>query len=64
MPEGIEPFARPVSKACKRAGVGETKFREAIRAGEIEVIKIGDLTLVEDAEIKRWLASKRTRVGA
>jgi hypothetical protein len=57
----ITPLAWPVSKGCKRAGIGETKFREAIKAGEIEVLKIGDLTLVEDDEIRRWLATKRQR---
>jgi excisionase family DNA binding protein len=63
MPQELQPFARPVSQACKLAGVGETKFREAIKNGEIEVCKVGDLTLVEDEAIKRWLASKRVRLG-
>jgi excisionase family DNA binding protein len=59
----VEPLAHPIPQACKRVGIGETKLREAIKAGELEVIKIGDRTLLEDEELKRWLASKRTRAA-
>jgi hypothetical protein len=62
-PETIMPLAWPVSKGCRRAGIGETKFREAIKAGEMEVLQIGDMMLVEDDEIRRWLASKRKRAA-
>jgi hypothetical protein len=57
----ITPLAWPVSKGCRRAGIGETKFREAIKAGEMQVLQIGDMMLVEDDEIRRWLTTKRKR---
>jgi excisionase family DNA binding protein len=59
----IVPLAHPIPQACKRVGIGETKLREAIKAGELEIVKIGDRTLIEDDELRRWLATKRQRAA-
>jgi excisionase family DNA binding protein len=59
----VQPLAWPIPQAAKRAGFGETKFREAIDRGEIAYVQNGDRKLIEDEEIKRWLASKRQKAA-
>lgn len=51
-----------IAEACRLIGIGRPKFYEMIAAREIEVIKVGAITLVSMAELKRFLASRR--VGA
>ncbi len=51
----VEPLARPIPEAAKRAGYGETRFRELIAAGKIGFIRNGDRTLITDDEIRRFL---------
>ena len=45
-------------EAAKRAGFGETKFRELIAAGEIGFIENGDRKLISDEEIRRLHRAK------
>jgi len=54
-----EPMAFSVDDACRASGLGKTTIYAAIRAGELEVLKVGDRTLLEPEELRRWLASKR-----
>ena len=49
----VQPLAWPIPQAAKRAGYGETKFRELIKAGEIGYIENGDPNAVTDEEIRR-----------
>ena len=64
MTSEIEPLAHPVPQTCKRAGgIGKTTLYNEIKAGNLQVIKIGDRTLIEDEELKRWLATKRQRIA-
>jgi hypothetical protein len=58
-----EPLAWTWDEAKAESKVGETKLREAIRDGELAVMRVGDRVLFEPAEIRRWLRSKRTRAG-
>jgi hypothetical protein len=59
----VQPLAWRIPEGARRAGVGESKFREAIARGEIAYVLNGADKLVEDCEIKRWLASKRIRAA-
>ena len=54
----VQPLAWPIPQAAKRAGYGETKFRELIKAGEIGFIENGDRKLVTDEEIRRLHRAK------
>jgi hypothetical protein len=60
----IEPLAYPIPEAARRSGHGETRFREAIAAGEIAWVPNGDRRLILDEEILRWLRSKQQRTGS
>ena len=57
----VEPLAFPIPEAAKRSGHGETRFRQALAAGEIAFIQNGDRRLILDEEIRRWLRSKQQR---
>ena len=57
------PLGYSVNQAAAAAGVGRTIIYERIRAGEIAVCKIGDRTIIEASELKRWLHSHRRRNG-
>jgi hypothetical protein len=59
----VEPLAWRIPEAARRAGIGESKFRQAIARGEIAYVTNGADKLVEDCEIKRWLASKRIKAA-
>lgn len=58
----IEPIVWPIPEAARRVGYGETKFREAIRRGEIGFVRNGDRMLIEDEELRRWLRDRREYV--
>ena len=59
----VEPLAWRLPEGARRAGHGETKFREAVDTGELAYIPVGTDKIVEDEEIRRWLRSKRKRAG-
>jgi excisionase family DNA binding protein len=58
------PLGYSVNQAAAAAGVGRTTIYEEIRAGEIAICKIGDRTIIEVSELKRWLRSKRRNGSA
>lgn len=55
-------FTRPLTvrirEACRLTGIGRSKLYELIAAGEIEVIKIGTITLVPLASLSNFLRRK------
>jgi excisionase family DNA binding protein len=52
-------FSRPLTvrirEACRLTGIGRSKFYELIAAGEIDVIKVGTITLVPIASLTTFL---------
>ena len=54
-----ENFFRPltvrVREACRLTGIGRSKLYELIAAGEVEVIKVGAITLIPVASLTRFL---------
>jgi excisionase family DNA binding protein len=48
-------FAMSLGEACAATGVGLTRLRGEITAGRLEAKKVGRRTLIEVAEIERWL---------
>jgi excisionase family DNA binding protein len=62
MAEGLPEdavFSRPLTvrirEACRLTGIGRSKFYELIAAGEIEIIKVGTITLVPVSSLTRFL---------
>jgi excisionase family DNA binding protein len=65
MPDGFPGdavFSRPLTvrirDACRLTGIGRSKLYELIAAGEIEVIKVGAITLVPVSSLTRFLRRK------
>jgi len=55
-------FSRPLTvrirDACRLTGIGRSKLYELIAAGEIEVIKVGAITLVPISSLTSFLRRK------
>jgi excisionase family DNA binding protein len=55
-------FSRPLTvrirEACRLTGIGRSKLYELIAAGEIEVIKVGAITLVPLPSLTSFLRRK------
>ncbi len=51
----LTPLAISVSEAVRISGLGKTSLYAAIAAGELKVKKAGRRTLVETAELKRFI---------
>jgi excisionase family DNA binding protein len=49
------PLAVRVREACRLTGIGRSKFYELIATGDIEVIKVGTMTLVPMASLTRFI---------
>jgi excisionase family DNA binding protein len=52
------PFTVRIREACRLTGIGRSKFYELIEAGEIEVIKVGTITLVPVSSLTSFLRRK------
>ncbi|HEX5259619.1 MAG TPA: helix-turn-helix domain-containing protein [Sphingomicrobium sp.] len=55
-------FSRPLTvrirEACRLTGIGRSKLYELIAAGEIEIIKVGAITLVPVSSLTSFLRRK------
>lgn len=56
----LSPITLRIADACRITGIGRSKFYELIKAGEIEVIKVGAITLVPMSGIQALLERGRT----
>lgn len=45
----------PVTEAVRRLGIGQTKFWSLVKSGDLRVKRIGRRTLIEAAEIIRFV---------
>lgn len=54
------PFTVRIPEACRLCGIGRSKLYELIAAGEIEIIKVGTITLVPVASLKAFLRRHAT----
>ena len=48
-----------IREACHMTGIGRSKLYELIQEGQIEVIKIGAMTLVPVASLEAFIAAHR-----
>jgi excisionase family DNA binding protein len=42
----FRPIAVRIREACRLTGIGRSKLYELIAAGEIEIVKVGTITLI------------------
>lgn len=49
------PLTVRIREACRLTGIGRSKLYELIAAGEIEIIKVGTITLVPVASLTRFV---------
>jgi excisionase family DNA binding protein len=42
----FRPLAVRIREACRLTGIGRSKLNELIGAGEIEIVKVGTITLI------------------
>jgi excisionase family DNA binding protein len=52
------PLAVRIREACRLTGIGRSKLYELIAAGEIEVVKVGAITLVPVSSLTSFLRRK------
>jgi excisionase family DNA binding protein len=52
------PIIVRVREASRLTGIGRSKLYELIAAGEIEIVKVGTITLIPVASLKRFLQCK------
>lgn len=54
-PRAPMPITVRVREACRLTGIGRSKIYELIAAGEIEIVKVGTITLVPVASLTTFL---------
>jgi len=56
MSEGApEPLSVRIKEACRLTGIGRSKLYELIASGDIEIVKVGAITLVPISSLKDLL---------
>jgi excisionase family DNA binding protein len=58
------PLAHTIPQAVKRSNCGRSKLYQAIRDGELAVIKLGRKTLIAETDLQDWLERHRVRRAA
>jgi excisionase family DNA binding protein len=54
----FKPLTVRIREACRLTGIGRSKLYELIAAGEIEIIKVGAITLVPVSSLTSFLRRK------
>jgi excisionase family DNA binding protein len=54
-----QPLSVRVREACRLTGIGRSKLYELIAAGDIEIVKVGTITLIPVESLRRFLDSCR-----
>lgn len=58
-----QPLTVRIREACRMTGIGRSKFYALIKAGEIEAVKVGALTLVPISSIEALIDRGRPDGG-
>lgn len=53
------PITVRIKDACRMTGIGRSKLYLLIAAGEIEIIKVGSMTLIPVSSIEAFVLSRR-----
>jgi excisionase family DNA binding protein len=64
-PEAVrfEPVSVRIREACRLTGIGRSKFYELVASGDVEVVKIGAMTLVPFDSLRSLIAGRRGARG-
>ncbi|MDG5487683.1 helix-turn-helix domain-containing protein [Sphingomonas sp. BGYR3] len=57
----FKPITLRIAEACRITGIGRSKLYQLIKAGEIEVIKLGTMTLVSMRSVEEMMERKKAR---
>jgi excisionase family DNA binding protein len=55
----FRPLAVRIREACRLTGIGRSKLYELIAAGEIEIIKVGTITLIPTGSLQSFVELRR-----
>lgn len=58
-PKASDPLTVRVGEACRLTGIGRSKLYELIATGEIEIIKVGTITLIPLDSLRHFLDACR-----
>jgi excisionase family DNA binding protein len=58
----VEPISVRIREACRLTGIGRSKFYELVANGDIEVIKVGAMTLVPFEGLRGFIDRTRSSV--
>ena len=53
------PLAVRIREACRLTGIGRSKLYELIGAGEIEIVKVGTITLIPIHSLQSFLELRK-----
>lgn len=59
----VEPISVRIREACRLTGIGRSKFYELVASGDIEVIKVGTMTLVPFDGLRAFIDRERNNSG-
>ena len=57
----LKPITVRVREACRMTGIGRSKLYLLIEEGEIEIIKVGSMTLIPVASLEAFLEGRKER---
>ena len=55
----LRPLTVRIREACRLTGIGRSKLYELIGAGEIEIVKVGTITLIPIQSLQRFLELRK-----
>lgn len=53
------PLTVRIREACRLTGIGRSKLYELIAAGEIEIVKVGTITLIPTGSLQSFVELRR-----
>ena len=59
LPGTSEPLAVRIPEACRISGIGRSKLYELIGAGQIDIVKVGAITLIPMDSLRLFIDSQR-----
>ncbi len=54
--DSVQPLLHPVPVACRILGIGRTLFYELVKNDDIQLVKIGNRSLVPDSVLRTLVA--------
>jgi excisionase family DNA binding protein len=55
----LPPIANTIARAAERSGCGRSLLYEAIKNGDLPILKVGRRTLILEDDLQAWLRRHR-----